>query len=100
MNDTLRAVTNVYRVMADQRSQRIHEALNRALPESAWSLSLAQKAALLLRSAPGVSTVLVGMRQSAYVQDVVAGLRHPPLSDGVSLWKTLDTTLDQAVQAQ
>lgn len=98
VNDTLWTVTSVYRIMADRRSRQLHDALNPLLPESAQPLSLSQKAVLLLRSVPGVSTVLVGMRQNAYVQDVVAGLQHASLDDGLGLWNTLDETLDQVME--
>ncbi|MBI4551782.1 MAG: hypothetical protein HY710_05900, partial [Candidatus Latescibacteria bacterium] len=100
VSGVLHAVTSVYRVMANRRSRRLHEALNPILPESIRPLSLSQKAVFCLRSAPGVSTVLVGMRQPDYVQDVVAGLRHPTVSDGVALWQTLDTALDKAMGEQ
>jgi hypothetical protein len=54
------------------RVKRIHDALEKHLPESRRNAPLSQKALWVLASTPGVSCVLVGMRSPEYVEDALA----------------------------
>ncbi|HEY6559094.1 MAG TPA: aldo/keto reductase [Polyangiaceae bacterium] len=63
------------------RTERFHSALAKVLPAEARTLPLSQKALSLLTSTPGVSCVLVGMRQPVYVDDALAALAHESLTD-------------------
>ncbi|HMJ14751.1 MAG TPA: aldo/keto reductase, partial [Polyangiaceae bacterium] len=56
------------------QAQRFHSALAQELPESLQGAPLSQKALSVLTSTPGVSCVLVGMRQTAYVDDALLAL--------------------------
>jgi aryl-alcohol dehydrogenase-like predicted oxidoreductase len=74
-----------FRAEAARRSQAesraIATALDPLLPPERRSATLSQKALWTLTSTPGVSTVLLGMRRPAYVEDATAILGWPPLPD-------------------
>ena len=59
----------------------IHDALEKHLPEARRVAPLSQKALLVLKSTPGVSCVLVGMRSSEYVEDALGMMAWEPLSE-------------------
>jgi uncharacterized protein len=59
----------------------LHAALDPCLPEARRSESLSRKALWVLASTPGVSSVLVGMREPGYVTDAIGILGWEPLSD-------------------
>jgi uncharacterized protein len=59
----------------------LHAALDPCLPEARRSQSLARKALWVLASTPGVTSVLVGMREPSYVADAVGMLGWEPLAD-------------------
>ena len=61
------------------RTEELHRAINPLLPESRRAATLSQKALWVLRSTPGVTCVLVGMRSPAYVADALQILRWDAL---------------------
>ncbi len=73
------------RAEAAARSQRQAAAVSAAidpwLPPDRRAEPLSRKALWVVASTPGVSTVLVGMRRPAYVDDAAAILAWPPLED-------------------
>jgi aryl-alcohol dehydrogenase-like predicted oxidoreductase len=75
-NITLAAVTAYYQEQAAKHNAYISQAATEADPEWA-AATLSQTAVRALRSTNGISTVLVGMRHQAYVQDVLADLQRP-----------------------
>lgn len=76
VNITLAAVGAYYEEISARRSQRIQAAAVAA--DADWqAATLSQTAVRALRSTAGVTAVLVGMRQQAYVQDVLAELARP-----------------------
>lgn len=82
-------ISNNYSNRGHARAAKIHDALDSLLPEEDHKLSLSQKAVLLIRSLPGVSSVLVGMRSEEYVDDVVYGLQATPVDNAGERWKRL-----------
>jgi hypothetical protein len=82
-----------FRAEAAGRSQResraVGAALDRALPSERRGAPLSQKALWIVASTPGVSTVLVGMRRPAYVEDAIAILDWPALADPRPVYTTL-----------
>lgn len=59
-----------------------------------WAPTLSQTAVRAARSTLGVTAVLVGMRQTAYVDDVVADLRRTVAQQArLSSWQTLQADL-------
>jgi aryl-alcohol dehydrogenase-like predicted oxidoreductase len=74
-----------FRVEAAGRSQAqsraIATVLDPLLPQERRNATLSQKTLWTLASTAGVSTVLVGMRRPAYVEDATAILAWPPLPD-------------------
>jgi aryl-alcohol dehydrogenase-like predicted oxidoreductase len=75
---------------------KIHDALNALVAEEYQTLSLSQKAVLLVRSVPGVTSVLVGMRSEEYVEDVVFGLQAKPVEHVEEIWSRLATVKEEA----
>jgi uncharacterized protein YyaL (SSP411 family)/aryl-alcohol dehydrogenase-like predicted oxidoreductase len=63
------------------RADALHRTIDPLLPEGRRKASLSQKALWILTSTPGVTTVLVGMRSPAYVDDALDVLRWDPLPD-------------------
>ncbi len=84
-------ISNHYSNRGYARSQKIHQALDGMLTEEYHPLSLSQKAVLLVRSIPGVSSVLVGMRSEEYVEDVVYGLQAKPVENVEEIWTRFGT---------
>jgi aryl-alcohol dehydrogenase-like predicted oxidoreductase len=60
------------------------------LPAEKEELSLSQKAVLMLRSIPGVSSVLVGMRSEEYVDDTMFGFYSEKLENAEGAWRELE----------
>jgi hypothetical protein len=50
---------------------------------------LARKTLWILASTPGVSTVLVGMRRPAYMEDATGILGWPPLAEPYRVYEAL-----------
>jgi aryl-alcohol dehydrogenase-like predicted oxidoreductase len=78
-----------YRQLGQERARQLNAAVDAVLDEAHRRLSLSQKAITLLRSLPGVDVVLVGMRQEAYVDDVLGSLSVPPVADAERVWRDL-----------
>jgi aryl-alcohol dehydrogenase-like predicted oxidoreductase len=66
------------------RSLAMTRAVDPTLPEDARSAPLSQKALRIVASAPGVTTVLVGMRETRYVDDALAMMGTPELPDALA----------------
>lgn len=91
-NETLTMVSHFYQSQAAEQTERIWQTAVSADPE--WqAATLSQTAVSALRTTQGVSTVLVGMRQQAYVDGVLAELRRPIAS------KNRDQAWQQLLQA-
>jgi hypothetical protein len=79
----LGALLGEFRRRASERSQAASRAVAAAvdphLPAERRGETLSRKALWVLASTPGVSSVLVGMRRGAYVDDALGILRWPPL---------------------
>jgi aryl-alcohol dehydrogenase-like predicted oxidoreductase len=66
---------------SQEQSGAIAAAVNPLVPPERRGAGLSQKTLWILASTPGVSTVLVGMRRPAYVEDATGMLGWPPLAD-------------------
>jgi aryl-alcohol dehydrogenase-like predicted oxidoreductase len=88
-DEVMEHINNYYLTQANERAAKIHKALDELMPADYRSLSLSQKAVLLIRSIPGVSSVLVGMRSEEYVDDVVYGLQAKPIEEAESMWRRM-----------
>jgi hypothetical protein len=71
------AVGSIYAEKAAQQSRAVRQAVSEADPDWSGEGTLSQKAIRALRSTTGVSTVLVGMRRTTYVDDVLTELNRP-----------------------
>jgi hypothetical protein len=77
LGEAFEAVGSIYVEQAARVLNRIRWAVNAADPDWEKQGTLSQKAIRALRSTAGVSVVLVGMRQGAYVKDVLTELERP-----------------------
>ncbi len=76
VNEVLAAVSAFYQEETIQQGKRIRQAAAQADPD--WQIdTLSQTAVRALRSTAGITSVLVGMRQERYVQDVLQELARP-----------------------
>jgi hypothetical protein len=57
--------------------------------------TLSRKALWVLASTPGISSVLVGMRRAAYVDDALGILRWPPLVPARPAYEAVRTLTPQ-----
>jgi hypothetical protein len=71
------------------QSRAVGAVLDPLLPADRRGAPLSQKALWVLASTPGVSTVLVGMRRPAYVDDATAILAWPPLDEPRPIYEAL-----------
>ena len=75
-NESLATVSRFYQAQAAEQTERIWQTAVSADPD--WQAdTLSQTAVSALRTTQGVSTVLVGMRQQAYIDDVLTELHRP-----------------------
>ncbi len=78
------------------RSRLLTEAIDPLLPVSRRRESLSRKALWVVRSTPGVSSVLNGMRTPAYVTDSLAVLGWAPLDDVRAVYERVGSAMPTA----
>ena len=81
IEEALEAVASIYAEQAANTADRIRRSVAAVDRDWAAEGTLSQKALRALRSRPGVSCVLVGMRRKANVFDVIAELQRPVQQD-------------------
>lgn len=93
VNTTLAAVSAFYQMKGNERGQQIKGAVTQA--DAEWEAdTLSQTAIRALRTTAGITTVLVGMRRQAYVDDVLADLKTDVSSENRDeAWTALQNTL-------
>ncbi|MFI5201880.1 MAG: aldo/keto reductase, partial [Candidatus Kapaibacterium sp.] len=89
VDEAFEHLSNYYLNRGHTRALKIHQALDVLIGKAYSELSLSQKAVLLIRSLPQVSSVLVGMRSEEYVEDVVYGLQAAPVENAAEIWQRL-----------
>ncbi len=92
----LNFVSNYYKLRAAKRSIFINKLINENLDEEFHSLTLSQKAILLLSSVEGVTTVLAGMRKEVYVDDVLKILNLPKIKNAGEIIKRVSKEIENA----
>ncbi len=80
-NSTFEAITAYYQEQALDEAEQLKSKIREIAPEWGEADRLSQIAIRALRSTQGVSSVLVGMRRPAYVDDVLAELQRPVTPD-------------------
>jgi len=84
------AVASLYGAAEARRTAEIKQAVSRADRDWRTDGSLSQKAVRAVRSTAGVSSVLVGMRRAAYVDDILEELtRRVDVRDRQTSWAAL-----------
>ncbi|MCP3954512.1 MAG: aldo/keto reductase [Desulfobacterales bacterium] len=90
LSEAFAAVASLYSEAAARRTADLKQDISRA--DSDWNAdgSLSQKAIRAIRSTFGVSSVLVGMRREAYVENVLEELGRPvPVRERQRSWELL-----------
>ena len=88
----LEAVASSYREEAAKRCGQIKKRLSSVDVDWAEAATLSQMAVRALRSTAGITTVLVGMRREAYVEDVLEELARPvEKKERTESWHELQT---------
>lgn len=96
LEEALDAVGSIYVEEAARVLNRIGYAVNDADREWQKQGTLSQKAIRALRSTTGVSVVLVGMRGTAYVANVLSELKRPvDQKDRQSSWSRLSQGIEE-----
>ena len=72
---------------ASPAARAVGEHLDPLLPQELRGESLSRKAIAVLLSTPGVSTVLVGMRRPAYVDDAMGAAGLAPVPDPIAVYR-------------
>jgi uncharacterized protein YyaL (SSP411 family)/aryl-alcohol dehydrogenase-like predicted oxidoreductase len=89
----VRTALGMMRARASARSRLVTDAvsagLDPLLPPGRRRESLSRKALWAAASTPGVSSVLVGMRRPAYVDDALGILAWPPLPDPARVYEAM-----------
>ena len=84
------AISSVYREQAAEQAARTKARVSSADADWAEAATLSQMALRALRSTQGITTVLVGMRQESYVDDVIEELGRPVnRQDRTESWRKL-----------
>ena len=89
---TFRDVSNNLEEIALRKSQRLAESVRELLPDTPQlpeDGSLSQLACWVVDGVPGVSSVLVGMRQTDYVEDLLPVLQWPRCSSSQEVFEAL-----------
>ena len=85
-----RAISSVYQEQAAEHAAQIKARVSSAEADWAEAATLSQTALRALRSTLGITTVLVGMRQESYVDDVIEELGRPvSTEDRTKSWRKL-----------
>ena len=93
-NSTFEAITAYYQEQALDEAEQLKATVKGIEPDWVKAETLSQLAIRALRSTAGVSSVLVGMRRPAYVDDVLAEMLHPvPIADRTEAWTKVLNTL-------
>lgn len=93
LQEAVAQITAFYHHQASQYAQQLTRKINQIVPD--WAAdTLSQTAVRAVRSTAGVSCVLVGMREEAYVGDVCTELARPrPEPTGRETWLKLKNAL-------
>ncbi|HEU0091113.1 MAG TPA: hypothetical protein VFS78_03315, partial [Vicinamibacteria bacterium] len=87
-----KALDELRRLAAEKsqvRGARLEAVINPLLPPERRRETLARKALWVVASTPGVSSVLAGLRDPAYVRDALAVLSWPPLPDPAAVYRAV-----------
>ena len=89
LNEVLAALLGESAEASRRQAKEWHDLLNGHLPKEKHGESLSRKILWLLRSLPAVTSVLVGMRKPAYVDDALGVLSFPALVEAPQILAAL-----------
>ncbi|MGD8774881.1 MAG: aldo/keto reductase [Syntrophobacterales bacterium] len=90
LEETFGSVASIYQGAAAEKSAQLRAMVSPVDKEWAEAQPLSQMAVRALRSTAGITTVLVGMRQEAYVKDVLEELgRQVKIQERTESWHKL-----------
>ncbi len=95
------AIESIYRAARGRRSAAVGEMVSGLNKDWASAGTLSRTALRAVRSAPGVTSVLVGMRRPEYVEDVLAEISRPAVSAHYrEAWSTLFLNRERFIEQQ
>ncbi|RAP38220.1 hypothetical protein DID80_03075 [Candidatus Marinamargulisbacteria bacterium SCGC AAA071-K20] len=97
INDLIKELSNYYKSISSARSHRLRAILLNNLNEVDTGQTLSQLALKIYLSIEGISSVLVGMRQTNYVTDIIIELKNKHSKDIDIKWKELEINLVNAL---
>ena len=92
LDDLAASIEGVAARASIERSRALTDAIDPLIPEKQRAEPLCRKALWTPLSTPGVTAVLLGMREPAYVDDALAVLGLEPLKEPLSLYKEASRT--------
>ena len=87
LDELAAAIESVAADASAKRASAIAEVIDPLIPETQRAEPLCRKAIWAGLSTPGVTSVLLGMRQSRYVDDAIAALGLEPIPSPLALYK-------------
>ncbi|MBK8549679.1 MAG: aldo/keto reductase [Ignavibacteria bacterium] len=92
----LNFVSNYYKMRAEKRSKFLNSIIDKNLDEKFHSLTLSEKAVLLLNSVKGVNCVLLGMRKEKYVDDALKVLNKNDIANAEEIIRFVSEEIQNA----
>ncbi|HAY34320.1 MAG TPA: hypothetical protein DCY06_09305 [Bacteroidetes bacterium] len=92
----LKLTGNYYKLRADKRSRFINKLINEKLSAEYHSLTLSQKAILILISVKGVDCVLAGMTKPEYADDLIIVLSLNKIDNAEEIISYVSTEIESA----
>jgi len=93
VNKMMGIIETIYGIIANSRSKDLHLMLNTAVDSKQADmfkdLALSQKAILLINSIYVISCTLVGMRQKAYVNDVLKSMKAEKIENAEEIMRAI-----------
>jgi aryl-alcohol dehydrogenase-like predicted oxidoreductase len=94
-NQTAKYISDYYQSVSATRSDQIKSIISQHIPQWKHALTLSQLAIKSLRELPGLSCVLIGMRNEDYVNDVLIELYQSPPEQHLKNWETLSEAINE-----
>jgi hypothetical protein len=94
-NQTAKYISDYYQSVSATRSEQIKAIISNCIPDWKNAPTLSQMALKGLRELPGLSCVLVGMRNEDYVNDVLIELYQSAPKQHFTNWETLPEAIHE-----
>lgn len=90
VNITLNSIESIFAKKANEENKEYHDELDNYIPAKNKNMPLSQKAIMMNNSLKEVTTTLIGMRSTQYVDDVLNSMKPEYFKKAVEFWKKKD----------